>query len=182
MRSVQSDPNISELMTPAEVARLFRVDPKTVTRWAKSGKLHSNRTIGGHRRFKRDEVLKIFNDTDDRASKLTEGTSVSYLTARDRLTKRLKAAGLVPRGIPIEIMIYPAHSKTRGEFRWEAINASTKEPLKVGSPVMASEMGNHEWNMEKRNDGWMVLTAGKLIPVQPRSAGAGIQIRGGWMR
>ena len=38
------------LLTPAEVASLFRVDPKTVTRWAKSGKLTSIRTLGGHRR------------------------------------------------------------------------------------------------------------------------------------
>ena len=29
------------LLTPAEVASLFRVDPKTVTRWAKAGKLTS---------------------------------------------------------------------------------------------------------------------------------------------
>ena len=29
------------LLTPAEVAALFRVDPKTVTRWAKAGKLTS---------------------------------------------------------------------------------------------------------------------------------------------
>ena len=38
------------LLTPAEVAALFRVDPKTVTRWAKAGKLSSIRTLGGHRR------------------------------------------------------------------------------------------------------------------------------------
>ena len=36
------------LLTPAEVASLFRVDPKTVTRWAKAGKLASIRTLGGH--------------------------------------------------------------------------------------------------------------------------------------
>jgi excisionase family DNA binding protein len=44
------------LLTPAEVASLFRVDPKTVTRWAKAGKLTSIRTLGGHRRFKESEV------------------------------------------------------------------------------------------------------------------------------
>ena len=36
------------LLTPAEVAALFRVDPKTVTRWAKAGKLTSIRTLGGN--------------------------------------------------------------------------------------------------------------------------------------
>ncbi len=35
------------LLTPAEVATMFRVDPKTVTRWAKAGKLTSIRTLGG---------------------------------------------------------------------------------------------------------------------------------------
>ena len=42
-------PDAEPLLTPAEVAALFRVDPKTVTRWAKAGKLTSIRTLGGHR-------------------------------------------------------------------------------------------------------------------------------------
>ena len=46
----------SRLLTPAEVAALFRVDPKTVTRWAQQGKIHSIRTLGGHRRFSEAEV------------------------------------------------------------------------------------------------------------------------------
>lgn len=47
------------LLTPAEVAALFRVDPKTVTRWAQAGKISSIRTLGGHRRFRRSEVLAL---------------------------------------------------------------------------------------------------------------------------
>ena len=47
------------LLTPAEVASLFRVDPKTVTRWAKAGKLSSIRTLGGHRRYKESEVRAL---------------------------------------------------------------------------------------------------------------------------
>lgn len=45
-----------ELLTPAEVARMFRVNPKTVTRWARSGKIQAIRTLGGHRRFRSSEV------------------------------------------------------------------------------------------------------------------------------
>ena len=45
-RTVQSAPAPEALLTPAEVAALFRVDPKTVTRWAKAGKLSSIRTLG----------------------------------------------------------------------------------------------------------------------------------------
>lgn len=44
------------LLTPAEVAAMFRVDPKTVARWAKSGRLSAIRTPGGHRRFSEAEV------------------------------------------------------------------------------------------------------------------------------
>lgn len=47
---------LPDLMTPGEVAAAFRVDPKTVSRWAKAGKLHSIQTPGGHYRFDRDEV------------------------------------------------------------------------------------------------------------------------------
>lgn len=50
------------LLTPAEVAALFRVDPKTVTRWAKAGKLTSIRTLGGHRRYKDSEVKALLNN------------------------------------------------------------------------------------------------------------------------
>jgi excisionase family DNA binding protein len=49
-----------QLLTPGEVAALFRVDPKTVTRWAKSGKLTAIRTLGGHRRYRSSEVHRLF--------------------------------------------------------------------------------------------------------------------------
>lgn len=44
------------LLTPSEVAALFRVNPKTVTRWARAGRLSTIRTLGGHRRFWASEV------------------------------------------------------------------------------------------------------------------------------
>jgi excisionase family DNA binding protein len=46
------------LLTPSEVAQLFRVNPKTVTRWARSGKIAAIRTLGGHRRFRASDVRK----------------------------------------------------------------------------------------------------------------------------
>jgi excisionase family DNA binding protein len=47
------------LLTPAEVAVMFRVDPKTVTKWAQAGKLTSIRTLGGHRRYYESEVRAL---------------------------------------------------------------------------------------------------------------------------
>ena len=52
-------PDAEPLLTPAEVATMFRVDPKTVTRWAKAGKLTSIRTLGGHRRYREAEVRAL---------------------------------------------------------------------------------------------------------------------------
>jgi excisionase family DNA binding protein len=50
------------LLTPGEVAGLFRVDPKTVTRWAASGRIRSIRTPGGQRRFRESEVRKLLRN------------------------------------------------------------------------------------------------------------------------
>jgi len=52
-----------KLLTPSEVATLFRVDPKTVTRWAKTGKLTSIKTLGGHRRYRESEVRALLKLT-----------------------------------------------------------------------------------------------------------------------
>ena len=53
------------LLTPAEVAVLFRVNPKTVSRWARSGKLTSIRTLGGHRRFRASEVRMLVEQSEE---------------------------------------------------------------------------------------------------------------------
>jgi excisionase family DNA binding protein len=49
------------LLTPGEVATLFRVDPKTVTRWAAAGRINSIRTPGGHRRFRESEIRELLH-------------------------------------------------------------------------------------------------------------------------
>jgi excisionase family DNA binding protein len=59
LMSMQRPPEQEVLLTPAEVAKIFRVDPKTVTRWAKAGKLTAIRTLGGHRRYRRSEVQAL---------------------------------------------------------------------------------------------------------------------------
>ncbi|GAA0988601.1 hypothetical protein GCM10009551_043900 [Nocardiopsis tropica] len=50
-----------DLLTPGEVARLFRVDPKTVTRWEKNGRLASVKTLGGHRRYPRAQITHVLH-------------------------------------------------------------------------------------------------------------------------
>jgi excisionase family DNA binding protein len=64
VRPTDSEP----LLTPAEVAAMFRVDPKTVTRWAKAGKLSSIRTLGGHRRYRESEVRELLSGVSTQQS------------------------------------------------------------------------------------------------------------------
>ena len=52
--SEEYDPR--RLMMPGEVAKLFRVDPRTVSRWERQGRLACVRTLGGYRRFYTDQV------------------------------------------------------------------------------------------------------------------------------
>jgi excisionase family DNA binding protein len=56
------------LLTPGEVASLFRVDPKTVTRWATAGRIGSIRTPGGHRRFRESEVKALLAELTTEAT------------------------------------------------------------------------------------------------------------------
>ena len=50
------------LLSPGEVATLFRVDPKTVSRWANAGKITTVRTLGGHRRFVETEIRGLLGE------------------------------------------------------------------------------------------------------------------------
>lgn len=55
------DLDYEPLLTPGEVATIFRVDTKTVRRWAVAGKLDSVRTPGGHRRYRRTDVKALID-------------------------------------------------------------------------------------------------------------------------
>lgn len=60
------------LLTPGEVASKFRVDPKTVTRWAATGRIGSIRTPGGHHRFRESEVLGLLRQSGDHTTEHDE--------------------------------------------------------------------------------------------------------------
>jgi len=65
------------LLTPAEVAQLFRVHPKTVTRWATTGQLRSLQPPGGHRRFCEADVLALLAELPSRPSRNADPTGVA---------------------------------------------------------------------------------------------------------
>ena len=52
-------PQAEKVLSSAQVAAMFGVDPKTVTRWANAGRVTSFRTPGGHRRFRESEMRAL---------------------------------------------------------------------------------------------------------------------------
>ncbi|PRY00839.1 excisionase family DNA binding protein [Allonocardiopsis opalescens] len=56
---------LPELMTAQEVAHLFRVHPKTVSSWARQGRLTYIRTLGGHRRYTAEDVRALLDQQAD---------------------------------------------------------------------------------------------------------------------
>lgn len=70
------------LLTPGEVAAQFRVDPKTVSRWAAAGRLRSIRTPGGHRRFRASEIKALLEaEAGEQGIDDTPGLDVDALAA-----------------------------------------------------------------------------------------------------
>ena len=48
-----------EYLSPGQVASVLHVTPKTVSRWAAQGRLPCLVTLGGHRRFRRQDIENI---------------------------------------------------------------------------------------------------------------------------
>ncbi len=57
--SGQAAPDLPRYLHPAEVADILHVSPKTVSRWAKDGKLPFLKTLGGHRRYPAAEIRRL---------------------------------------------------------------------------------------------------------------------------
>ena len=80
------------LLTPADVAALVFVDPKTVSRWASKGKIPAMRTPGGHRRFRFSDVQALMFEvlsqdpfqTGAVSTLVTEGTNHPMPQGRSR--------------------------------------------------------------------------------------------------
>ena len=85
---VARGPQRDRLLTPGEVASLFRVDPKTVTRWAAAGRIGSIRTPGGHRRFRESEVRALLRGESGEVPQLpTQQTATTVDLAARRLAR-----------------------------------------------------------------------------------------------
>lgn len=52
----------------SDVARMLHVSPKTVSRWAKEGRLPHLSTLGGHRRFPASEIERLIQELGESES------------------------------------------------------------------------------------------------------------------
>ena len=57
--SPKAAPDLPPYLRVAEVAAILHVSPKTVSRWAKEGKLPFLKTLGGHRRYPAAEIHQL---------------------------------------------------------------------------------------------------------------------------
>lgn len=74
-------------LTTKEVARLCRVSDATVKRWAEDGLLRSERTSGGHRRFRAEEIARFQREQGLGIKRAHGDTSVATTMARRRETR-----------------------------------------------------------------------------------------------
>ena len=64
-RTTSATTDAPQLLRSHEVATIFDVTERTVINWAAAGKLPSLRTIGGHLRFRRDDVMRLLSGAGD---------------------------------------------------------------------------------------------------------------------
>lgn len=81
-----------ELLMPAEVAEMFGVDPRTVTKWAREGKLPHARTPGGHRRYFKKDILP-FLDGHEPQTLYSPGTVARMFGVRPNTVTRWAKSG-----------------------------------------------------------------------------------------
>jgi excisionase family DNA binding protein len=66
--TVPKSTNEPKHLTASQAAALLQVSPKTVSRWAKEGKLPFVRTLGGHRRYPDTEIRALVDGLTERPS------------------------------------------------------------------------------------------------------------------
>lgn len=104
MAAEQAHPE--HLLTPAEVAALVFVDPKTVSRWATAGKIPSQRTPGGHRRFRSSDVEALM--PKDRGQDLRRDENVSPMLDHGTVEPTGTVAGREIGGTAAEALVAEA--------------------------------------------------------------------------
>jgi excisionase family DNA binding protein len=71
-----------QLLRTADVAALFQVSERTVSEWARRGRIPSVRTPGGHRRYPAEEIRNLLAETEDAAVAERRMAAITHLHER----------------------------------------------------------------------------------------------------
>lgn len=93
-RNKQSKMSKLKYLTTKEVARLCRVSDATVKRWDDAGSLKSERTAGGHRRFRAEEVIRFQREQELGLKQSHGDESVTLVAGRTNKNKKLSGSTL----------------------------------------------------------------------------------------
>ncbi len=97
----------TDWLTLGEAGRLLGVAPETLRRWSDRGRVPSFVTVGGHRRFSRQAILKLLPSDRERRPRLAQlGTSPARMTRAYRLalpTERRPMADWLSRLEPEQV-------------------------------------------------------------------------------
>lgn len=75
-----------QLLRTVDVARLFQVSERTVSEWARQGRIPSVRTPGGHRRYPADQVRRLLEAAEETPERPEEPAPVTDLSTRRSAT------------------------------------------------------------------------------------------------
>lgn len=135
------DLQYERLLTPAETAAIWRVDVKTVSRWAKAGKLPAIRTLGGHRRYRESDVQALLNGMDTRPGAVTVTCAARHILAGDiRNLSRHPIALAISETTARPVTVTPGSAKVvfrdgGGVVDLPEVAAKFKRALESGEPV-----------------------------------------------
>lgn len=68
MQVLEHDVTETEYLRASEAAAMLHVSAKTVSRWAKEGRIPHFVTLGGHRRFPKDAILRLAREQEENNS------------------------------------------------------------------------------------------------------------------
>ncbi len=80
-----------QLLRTADVAALFQVSERTVSEWARRGRIPSVRTPGGHRRYPADEVRQLLRETEEHGAAESAAAAGSAAASESSAVTRLDA-------------------------------------------------------------------------------------------
>lgn len=83
-----------DLLTPKEASEMLGVHPTTLRLWARQGKLPAYRTPGGHRRFDRQDILRLLEE----GKRAENDDTIRFATERALIFTRGEVTGqIIPR-------------------------------------------------------------------------------------